>query len=113
MIILIRWLCNAAAIMMSAYVLPGVVVNDFWTAVWLAVVWGLINALFKPVLIILTLPINILTLGLFTFVINGFIVWLASWLVSGLSIANFWWAILFSVVVAVFNAVLSRITLRD
>lgn len=113
MILAIRWLCNAAAIMMSAFVLPGIEINGFWTAVWLALAWGLINAFIKPILIILTLPINILTLGLFTLIINGLIVWLAAWLVGDIMIANFWWAILFSVVVTIFNAVLSKITLGD
>ncbi|MCX6796945.1 MAG: phage holin family protein [Candidatus Doudnabacteria bacterium] len=96
--ILIQWLLSALAIMVAAYLLPGVKIDGFFPAMVAAVVIGLINAFIKPILIILTLPINILTLGLFTLIINAFLVMLASALVPGFHVTGFGWAILFSIV---------------
>lgn len=108
--ILLNWLLNAVAIMVSAYVLLGIHVRDFVTALVLAVVLGIINAVLKPILIILTLPINIITLGLFTFVINAFLVILASKLVSGFTVDNFWWALAFSLVLSLVNWFFGRLS---
>lgn len=101
--ILIQWLLSALAIMVAAYLLPGVKIDGFFPAMVAAVVIGLINAFIKPILIILTLPINILTLGLFTLIINAFLVMLASALVPGFHVAGFGWAILFSIVLFFVN----------
>lgn len=99
--------------MISAYILPGVAVVSFWTALFLSVVWGLINAVIKPILMILTLPINLLTLGLFTLVINALMVMLAAWVVGGVVIANFWQAVLFCILVTIFSSILSLLTGKD
>jgi putative membrane protein len=108
MSIIINWLVSAAVIMVAAYLLEGVTVNGFVTALVLAVVLGAINAFIKPVLLILTLPINIITLGLFTLVIEAALIILADYLVPGFAVANFWWALIFGVVLAVVGWIVGR-----
>jgi putative membrane protein len=102
--LLVKWIINALAILLAAYVIPGITVDGFLTALIVSVVLGIINAVIKPILIILTLPINILTLGLFTFVINALLVLFADSLLSGFAVAGFWIALLFSLVVSVINS---------
>ena len=104
---LINWLIMTIAILISAYVLPGVHVVGFIAALVAALVIGLINTFIKPVAIILTLPINILTLGLFTFVINALLIMLASAIVPGFKVDGFWWALLFSLVLSVIKSFLN------
>lgn len=107
--IFLRWLIMAAAILISAYLIPGVVVGGIWTALWLALFLGIINVVLKPILIILTLPINILTLGLFTFVINAMLILLSATVIKGFSVSGFWTALLFSVVLSIISYVLNVI----
>lgn len=87
--ILLRWLINALALLIVANIVPGFTIASLYVALVAAVILGLLNAVVKPILIILTLPINILTLGLFTFVINGLVIYLASTIVKGFDIATF------------------------
>lgn len=87
--LLLRFLLNALAVIATAYIVPGIVVANFWSALIAALVIGLINALVRPLLIILTLPINIITLGLFTLVINALMFWLASSIVKGFDVSGF------------------------
>lgn len=103
---LLHWFLSALAIVIAAYILPGVTLSGFFPALVAAVIIGLINTFIKPVLILLTLPINILTLGLFTLVINALLVQLASAIVPGFFVSNFLWALLFSIVLFFINAVL-------
>ncbi|MFH1744785.1 MAG: phage holin family protein [bacterium] len=103
MFILIKWLLAAAAILISAYFVPGVKVAGLWPALWVAVILGLINITLKPILILLTLPINILTLGLFTFVINAVLILLVSSVIKGFEVNGFLTAILFGAVLMVVN----------
>lgn len=103
MAIIINWLLAALAIMATAYLLPGVSLAGFVPALVTALVLGLLNAFIKPVLLLLTLPINILTLGLFTLVINAALIMLVSKLVSGFHVQSFWWALVFSVVLTMIN----------
>lgn len=98
----LQWLLSTLAIMLTAYMLPRVSVN-FTSALFASIVIGLLNTLIKPLLIILTLPVNILTLGLFTFVINGVIISLASKIVPGFKVEGFGMAILFSIVLTIVN----------
>ncbi|MET6999145.1 phage holin family protein [Chitinophaga defluvii] len=98
---LIRLLVSALAAMLTAYLLPGVHLKSFVTALILALVLAILNILVKPILIILTLPVTIFTLGLFLLVINAIIILLATKLVSGFTVDNFWWALLFSIVMSV------------
>lgn len=107
--ILINWLIMALAVIASAYVLPGVTVASFVAALVVALVLGILNALIKPLLIILTLPISILTLGLFTFVINAFLVWVAAAIVNGFQVRSFWWALIFGIVLAIFQFLINSI----
>jgi putative membrane protein len=106
--IVIKWIVNALIIMVAAYILPGVHVMNFWTALVLALVMGVLNVLVKPLLILLTLPITLVTFGLFLLVINALMVLLASHLVSGFTVDGFWWALIFSIVVSLINLVLPK-----
>lgn len=87
--LLLRWLINAAAIFLIPYLIPGISVANFYTALIAALVIGLLNAVVRPVLFILSLPITILTLGLFTLVLNAFLFWLASTVVKGFEVHGF------------------------
>jgi putative membrane protein len=107
--LILKWLIVATAIMLSAYLIPGVIVASFWTALWLAIFLGIINVALKPILILLTLPINILTLGLFTFVINALLILLASSVIKGFEVDGFWIAMLFSIVLSVISYLLNTL----
>lgn len=106
--ILINLLISGLAVFITAYLLPGSHVDSFFTALIVALVLGIANAVIKPILFILTLPITVLTLGLFTLVINALMIELASWLVKGFRIDNFLWALLFSLVLSLINSILHR-----
>lgn len=97
-----QWLVAAIAIAIAAYLVPGVSITPIAIAV-AAVVIAALNLLIRPVLFILTLPLNILTLGLFTFVINALLVMLAAAIVPGFTIAGFWQALLFGIVLTIVN----------
>lgn len=88
--LLLRWLVSAAALMLIAMYVPGIKVAGFYTALIAALIFGLINALIRPLALLLTLPVNLLTLGLFTFVINALMFWLASTVVKGFYVSGFW-----------------------
>ena len=95
--------------MITAYFLPGVEVDGFVAALIAALVLGLINTFLKPILVIFTLPINILSLGLFTLVINAGLIMLMAAFVTGFSVISFWWAVLFGVVLAIITWFLSKL----
>jgi putative membrane protein len=97
---LIKILVIAALSFILANVLGGVHVDSFWTAIIFALVLAILNVFAKPVFIILTLPVTLITLGLFLFVINALMVLLASKIVDGFTIDNFWWALLFSLILS-------------
>jgi putative membrane protein len=101
---LIHWLVIALALWITAYVLPGVTVDSTKALAIAAVVLGLVNALIRPVLTILTLPITVLTLGLFYLVVNGLTFLLASKLVPGFHVAGFWWSILGALMVSIISS---------
>lgn len=107
--LIINWLVSAIIILIAAYILPGVHVANFWTALVVAVVLGVLNILIKPLLIVLTLPITLVTLGLFLVVINALMVLLASRIVPGFQVDGFWWALLFSIVVSLINTLTARL----
>lgn len=108
MSIILNLLLSGFAVFVSAYLIPGVDVDTFVTAVIVAVVLGVLNAFLKPILILLTLPITILTLGLFTFVINLGLIYLTDALVSGFTIDGLLSAVLFSLVLTVINGFLGQ-----
>jgi putative membrane protein len=103
---LIHFIVSAIAILITAYILPGVHVSGIFVALVLAVVLGIINAVLRPILIFLTLPLTILSLGLFVLVINGLLIILATYIVPGFVVDSFWWALLFGIVLAVVSWVL-------
>lgn len=90
MFLLLRWLLNAIALLIVTYLVPGITFTGTWPLIITVVVLGLINALVRPLILLLTLPINILTLGLFTLVINALMFWLASTVVKGFEVQGFW-----------------------
>ncbi|HBA45973.1 hypothetical protein A2W67_03250 [Candidatus Nomurabacteria bacterium RIFCSPLOWO2_02_40_28] len=103
---IIHWVVSALAILISAYVLPGVHVDGFLSALIVAVVLGVINVFLRPILIMFTLPLTVLTLGLFVLVINGILIMLAAYVVPGFAVDGFLSAFLFGIVLAVVSAVL-------
>ncbi len=88
--LIIKWLLSALVLVLIPYLIPGIGVSTFYTALMAALVLGLINALIKPLIVLLTLPFNILTLGLFTLIINALLFWFASTIVKGFVVAGFW-----------------------
>ena len=106
---LIKIVLNALAVMAAAYLLPGIAVENFLFAALAAVVLALVNATLKPLLVILTLPVTIITLGIFYFVINALMVMLAGWIVPGFSVSGFFSALLFSLIFTVIKFLLDRI----
>lgn len=108
--ILINWLLSAFAILVSAYLLRdfGVRVDNFFTALVIALVLGIVNAILKPILIFLTLPINIFTLGLFTLVINALLIMLVAALVKDFSVDGFLQALIFGIVLSIISSILHK-----
>ena len=102
----LKVLVSALAVFISAYFLSGVSVEPFTTAIIVAFVLAVLNALLKPLLIILTIPVTVMSLGLFLLVINAFIVQLAAHVVRGFDVLNFWWALLFSVILTIVTWIL-------
>jgi len=103
---LLRWLLNIIAILITAYLIPGFELT-FWGAIVGSIFLGIVNAIIRPVLIILTLPLNIVTLGLFTLVINGFTLWLTAITVKGFDVTGFGAAILSALVLSIVSFVIS------
>ena len=103
---LTTWLISTIAILIAAFLLPGVTVDNVLVAFVVAVVLGLINTFIRPLLLLLTLPINLLTLGLFTLVINGLMIMLTSAVVPGFHVRGLLWAIVFSIILWAINFLL-------
>lgn len=89
MYLLLRWFLNALTLLGITYYVPGIQVNNFYSALIAALVLGLVNAILRPILIFLTLPINVVTLGFFTLVINAFLFWFVGTIVKGFAVADF------------------------
>lgn len=105
--ILLRWLFLTIAILAAAYLLGGIEVSGFFSALLAAALLGFLNAVFRPILLILTLPINVLTLGLFTFVINALLLMMASGVIGGFHVHGFWSALFGSLIISVVSSLLS------
>ena|SRR3989344_2207432 len=105
---LIHWLLSALIILVLANILPGVKIEGFFTALVVSLVLGIINVFLRPVLLLSTLPLNILTLGLLTFIIDTLLVLLAAAIVPGFSVASFWWALIFGLLLGAINIVIKR-----
>ena len=101
--ILIAWLINALALLALPYIVPSIQVSGFGTALVAALVLGLVNTLIRPLVVLLTLPATVLTLGLFIFVINGLLFWMVASFVDGFQVAGFWSATLGAIVYALIS----------
>jgi putative membrane protein len=104
--ILIQLILGAISVLLAQYLLPGVIVNDFFTALVVAALLTLLNLTIKPILIFLTIPITVLTLGLFLLAVNAILILLAAEIVPGFSVDGFWWALIFSVILSIINSLL-------
>jgi len=103
-----KLLINTVSIFVVSYILPGIQVDSFLTALVVAVVLAVLNVTLKPLLILLTIPLTILTFGLFLLVVNVLVLYAAGALIDGFQIAGFWWALLFSVLVSLLNGILFK-----
>ena len=110
--LLLGWAINAGVLLLLPYLIPAVQIRGFGTALLVALVLGLLNAVVRPILVLLTLPISLVTLGLFVFVINGLMFWLAARMLDGFTVDGFWWAVLAAIVYSLVSTVVSSILLR-
>ena len=109
--LLVKWLVNALAVFLVGQFLSGIHVPDYTTALWVAFVLGIVNTIIRPILLLVTLPINLLSLGLFTFIVNGLMFWLATKFVPQFTVDGFWWAVLGALIVSMISTVLNRVFL--
>jgi putative membrane protein len=105
--IALRWLTLTGAILLASYLLDGIHVSGFMSAVGAAAILGILNAFFRPIALILTLPINIITLGLFTFVINAVMLKMASGVIGGFDVQGFWTAVFGALIISVVSWLLN------
>lgn len=111
--LILKLLLNAVAVFALANILTGISVDGYVTAIIVALVLSILNLLVKPLLVIFTLPVTILTLGLFLLVINGLIILLADKFIDGFSVASIWWAILFSILLSILQSLLQSFLKTD
>ena len=107
--IVIKWLILTAAVMLASYLIEGIRVSGFFSAFFTAAILGILNVLFRPIVILLTLPINIVTFGLFTFVINALMLMMASGVIAGFEVHGFWPALLGSLIISGVNWILTSL----
>lgn len=107
---IVRFLLSGLAVLLTAYLLPGVTVKHYGYALLVAAVLSFANAIVKPILIVLTIPITIFTLGLFLLVINAIIILLVDYFVPGFEVDGFWWALAFSLILSVFNSMFTEMS---
>ena len=108
-LLLLVWILNAVALLAVAYLLPGIVVASFGSAMFAALILGLVNSLVRPVLVLLTLPITIVTLGLFLFVINALLFWFVGSILKGFHVTGFWWAVAGAILYSIIAGLLSNL----
>ena len=110
--LLITWLINAIALFALPYIMKSIRVESFSAALFAALVLGLVNALIRPILVLLTLPVTVLTLGLFIFVINGLLIWFVGNFVKGFHVAGFWSAVAGAILYSIISWALSSLLLE-
>ncbi len=104
----LRWIINTLAILAVTRLLPAIQIDDFWVAVVAALILGVLNTFVRPILVLATLPVNIITLGLFTLVLNGLILQILDWIMGPrMSIANFGWAILGALLISIITGLIN------
>jgi len=111
--VLVVWVINALALLTVAYVMPGIAVASFATALVAALVLGLVNAVIRPVLVLLTLPVTIVTLGLFIFVINGLLFWFVGSYLQGFVVGGFWAGVFGAIVYSLISWALSSLVFEE
>ena len=111
--LILIWLCNALALLAVAYLLPGVRVDGFGSALVAALVLGFINTLLRPLLILLTLPVTVLSLGLFILVINGMLFWFAGSVLRGFEVSGFWVGMMGAMLYSIISYVLSLLVPKN
>ena len=111
--LIIKLLLTALVVVVLAKILSGVTVENYGSAVIVAIVIALLRLIVRPILVLLTLPITILTFGLFLLIINAIIILMASYFVSGFTVATIWWALLFSLLLSIFQSVLFSLLPED
>ena len=107
--LLLIWILNAVSLLVVAYVLPGITVASFGSALIAALVLGLLNMLVKPLLVVLTLPITIVTLGLFLLVLNALLFWFVGSILKGFQVDGFGWALLGALIYSIVTSLFSRL----
>lgn len=107
---IIKLLITAVAVILSAYILPGVHVESFLVAIIVATVLALLNTFFKPILVLLTIPLTVITLGLFLLVINALVILFTDYLVGGFDVDGFWWALLFSLILSLIVSIFESLS---
>ena len=107
--LLLIWLLNALALLTVAYVLPGIIVDGFTAALVAALILGLINMLLRPLLILLTLPVTVITFGLFILIINGLLFWFAGSVLKGFEVSGFWVGVLGALLYSIISSVLAML----
>ncbi len=112
---IIQLIISTLAVLISSFLLPGVEVqdNNIFTAIIVAAVLAFLNAVVKPIMIVLTIPVTFFTFGLFLLVINALMIILASKLVDGFRVDGFWWALLFSFILSIVTSILENVKKRD
>ncbi len=106
---IIKWVFFALALMLTAWLIPGISVSSIWAAMFACVIIAIINIFIKPVIMLLTLPVNIVTIGLFTLVINALLFMLAGWIAPGLAVDGFLSALFGSVIFSVLSLIVSKL----
>jgi putative membrane protein len=111
--LLLVWLVNTVALIAVAYLMPSITVSSFSTALVAALVLGLVNTIIRPILVLLTLPVTILTLGLFILVINGLLFWFVGSFIEGFEVGGFWSGFLGAILYSIVSWLLSALALPD
>ena len=110
---LVKLLVSGLAVLLTAEILPGIKVENYWSAIIVVAVLAILNVTIKPILILFTLPATIVTLGVFLLVINAVIILLADWLLKGFNVDGFWWALVFSIILSVVNSIFDRLIKKE
>lgn len=113
MTFLLKWLVGSVSFLLVDYLVAGINISDFLTALLVTLIWGFVSVFIKPILHILFLPINLITLGIFTLIINGFLFYAVASLVPGFEVAGFWTAVLGAVLVSIVSFVLGKLLIKN